>query len=164
MDAYEAIIVDLKHRTNGKELITPEQLSHVLPISAKQQSKLRKEHAFPIKHTNIGSKVFYSIYLVANFLAYGEEQEQTSSPQVEQEVKTKTRKTRAKVSDSGVTNLSHLFNLRAFASNVQAEIERLQTLHEFLLNIDHVTTMKQDIESKLGKKQEKSICTSNGKI
>ncbi|WP_186193528.1 hypothetical protein [Burkholderia gladioli] len=163
MDAYEAIISDLKIRTNGKELITPEQLSHVLPISAKQQSHLRKNNAFPIKHVNLGSKVFYSVHLVANFLAYGEEQETQSTPIVKQEVKTRPARTR-KTKDSSTVDMSHLFNLRAFASNVQSEIQRLQTLHDFLLNIDHVTTMKQDMQNKLSKKEGKSICTSNGKI
>ncbi|ELW9528618.1 hypothetical protein SIO92_002900 [Burkholderia cenocepacia] len=150
MDAYESILDDLKHRTAGKAVITPEQLSHVLGISTKQQSKLRQDRQFPIPHKNIGRNVFYSIYHVADFLLSGEIQHEDEQPkQIEQKVK----KPRVpKTSTSSAVDYSHLFLLRCFASNVQAEIHRLQVLHDFLTHIDKSTSLRNELQAKLSNK------------
>ncbi|MDN7680535.1 hypothetical protein [Burkholderia cenocepacia] len=151
MDAYESILDDLKHRTNGKSVITPEQLSHVLPISTKQQSKLRQDKEFPIPHKNIGRNVFYSIYHVADFLLSGEIQHE--EPEQSKQIEQKVKKPRVpKTSTSSAVDYSHLFLLRSFASNVQAEIHRLQVLHDFLTQIDKSTSLRNELQAKLSNK------------
>ncbi|WP_369292519.1 hypothetical protein [Burkholderia pseudomallei] len=150
MDAYESILDDLKHRTAGKAVITPEQLSHVLGISTKQQSKLRQDREFPIPHKNIGRNVFYSIYHVADFLHSGEVKHEDEQPK---QIEPKLKKPRvSKVSTSSATDYSHLFLLRSFASNVQAEIHRLQVLHDFLTQIDKSTSLRNELQAKLSNK------------
>ena len=68
----QQLIDNLKEKTKGKLLMSPEQLSQVIPLTSKQQSKLRKENRFPIPFKNIGRLVYYSVYDVANFLLNGE--------------------------------------------------------------------------------------------
>ncbi|MFY2797922.1 hypothetical protein ACOTJJ_30310 [Achromobacter xylosoxidans] len=150
MDIYQSLIEDLKIRTNGKLIISPEILSDMIGISTKQQSKLRKESNFPIPHKNMGRNVFYSIYHVADFLLNGEVS--TVPRKEEQEVTTEkyikpTRKT--KVQNTAVQDLSHLFLLRSFLSNLETDIEYMKSLHVRLSLHEKSATLKKELEEKL---------------
>ncbi|MCA7983694.1 MULTISPECIES: helix-turn-helix domain-containing protein [Burkholderia cepacia complex] len=67
-ESFQAVVDYLKEKAGGKLLMSSEQLAEELGISTKQQSKLRKENAFPIPHKSIGRLVYYSVYDVAKFL------------------------------------------------------------------------------------------------
>ncbi|MFY3621236.1 hypothetical protein ACOTE8_12650 [Achromobacter xylosoxidans] len=150
MDIYQSLIEDLKIRTNGKLIISPEILSDMIGISTKQQSKLRKENNFPIPYKNMGRNVFYSIYHVADFLLNGEVS--TVERKEEQEVSTEKyiKPTRKKqTTNTAVQDLSHLFLLRSFLSNIETDIEHLKSLHMQLSLYEKSATLKKELEEKL---------------
>ena len=67
----QALIDYLMNKTGGALVMTPDELALEIRVSAKQQSKLRKEFKFPIPYQNTGRKVYYSLYAVADYLLDG---------------------------------------------------------------------------------------------
>ena len=143
----QQLIDNLKEKTKGKLLMSPEQLSEVIPFTSKQQSKLRKENRFPIPFKNIGRLVYYSIYDVANFLLNGETTptkevpEEALPPQIT--VKKKPTKSTAPVQD-----LSHIFMLRAFAKSLEERATAMLNLAENLKDYANKKETKDRFEQK----------------
>lgn len=143
----QQLIDNLKEKTKGKLLMSPEQLSEVIPFTSEQQSQLRKENRFPIPFKNIGRLVYYSIYDVANFLLNGETTptkevpEEAPAPQIT--VKKKSTKSTAPVQD-----LSHIFMLRAFAKSLEERATAMLNLAENLNNYANKQEMKDRFEQK----------------
>ena len=127
--------------------MNPEQLADEIGISSKQQSKLRKDKTFPIPYKNIGRLVYYSIYDVANFLLNGEtnneieSKEQIKEDSIEIPIKRK-RKTK------NVQDLSHIFLLRAFATNLEQRANSMLQLSESLIDYANKKELKDDFASK----------------
>ena len=143
----QQLIDNLKEKTKGKLLMSPEQLSEVIPFTSKQQSKLRKENRFPIPFKNIGRLVYYSVYDVANFLLNGETTppkevpEEAPAPQIT--VKKKPTKSTAPVQD-----LSHIFMLRAFAKSLEERATAMLALAANLNDYANKKEMKDRFEQK----------------
>ena len=158
----QQLIDNLKEKTKGKLLMSPEQLSEVIPLTSKQQSKLRKENRFPIPFKNIGRLVYYSVYDVANFLLNGETTptkevpEEAPAPQII--VKKKPTKSTAPVQD-----LSHIFMLRSFARSLEERATAMLALAENLNNYANKKEMSDRFETKFPSKNE-SIQKNDGKI
>ena len=135
--------------------MNPEQLADEIGVSSKQQSKLRKEKIFPIPYKQMGRLVFYSIYDVANFLLNGETNNEVNSNEPIQEDAVEIAvKRKRKTSD--VQDLSHIFLLRAFASNMNEHATKMLELSESLLNYADKKELKDSFELKYqsnGKKQ-----------
>jgi hypothetical protein len=137
----------LKEKTKGKLIMNPEQLANEIGISSKQQSKLRKDKTFPIPYKNIGRLVYYSIYDVANFLLNGETNNEIESKEkikensIEIPIKRK-RKT------EDVQDLSHIFLLRAFATNLEQRANSMLELSESLINYANKKELKDKFENK----------------
>ena len=156
--AQEQLIEYLRLKTKDKLLMTPEQLSNEIGISAKQQSKLRQEKIFPIPHKEIGRLIFYSIYDVANFLLNGEtkpvdkeiEQALETKIQPVDAVKKKVKKT------SAVQDLSHIFMLRTFATSLEQRATKMLQLAQYLLNYADKKEMKESFELKFSPRDTKS--------
>ena len=127
--------------------MNPEQLADEIGISSKQQSKLRKDKTFPIPYKNIGRLVYYSIYDVANFLLNGEtnneieSKEQIKEDSIEIPIKRK-RKTK------NVQDLSHIFLLRAFATNLEQRANSMLQLSESLIDYANKKELKDDFANK----------------
>ena len=127
--------------------MNPEQLADEIGISSKQQSKLRKDKTFPIPYKNIGRLVYYSIYDVANFLLNGETNNEVNSKEpvkedaVEIAVKSK-RKT------GNVQDLSHIFLLRSFATNLEQRANSMLQLSESLIDYANKKELKDDFANK----------------
>jgi hypothetical protein len=162
MEIQNQLIEHLKGKTNGKLVMTPKQLAEEIPISPKQQSKLREENKFPIPHQNIGRSVYYSIFHIADFLLTG-----SVHQSVEPEVKPKKEKsTPKKISHpSSSVNLSHLFLLRAFAGNLFAKAEEITNLAENILKYQKSAEMVERFREKFKPKGTiKDSEESEGKI
>lgn len=152
----QQLIDNLKEKTKGKLLMSPEQLSEVIPLTSKQQSKLRKENRFPIPFKNIGRLVYYSVYDVANFLLNGETTptkevpEEAPAPQIT--VKKKPNKTTAPVQD-----LSHIFMLRAFAKSLEERATAMLQLSEQLNKYANSKELMDRLDMKFPKKGNSTI-------
>lgn len=145
MEIQNQLIEHLKGKTNGKLVMTPKQLAEEIPISPKQQSKLREEKKFPIPHQNIGRNVYYSIFHIADFLLTGSVQ-QIAEPELKPR---KEKPTPKKVSPpSSSVNLSHLFLLRAFAGNLFAQAEEITNLAENILKYQNSAEMLERFSEK----------------
>lgn len=157
--AQEQLIDYLREKTKGKMLMTPEQLAQEIPISAKQQSKLRQDNEFPIPHKNIGRLVYYSIYDVANFLLNGEKTpiDEKTEQMLEQANPVETVKKKTKKTDNKVQDLSHIFMLRTFATALEQRATRMLQLAQNLLDYANKKELKDSFELKYapkGTKQE----------
>lgn len=151
----QQLIDNLKEKTKGKLLMSPEQLSEVIPFTSKQQSKLRKENRFPIPFKNIGRLVYYSVYDVANFLLNGETTptkevpEEAPAPQI-------TVKKKATKSTAPVQDLSHIFMLRAFAKSLEERATAMLSLAENLNNYANKKEMMESFNKKFPPKDLKT--------
>lgn len=153
--AQEQLIDYLREKTKGKMLMTPEQLAQEIPISAKQQSKLRQDNEFPIPHKNIGRLVYYSIYDVANFLLNGEKTpiDEKTEQALEQTKPIETVKKRTRKTDSKVQDLSHIFMLRTFATALEQRATKMLQLAQYLLNYVNKKELKDSFDLKFGPKE-----------
>lgn len=145
MELHHDIVQYLKTKTKGKLVMTPAQLADEIPVSVKQQSKLREDENFPIPHKKIGRNVYYSIFHIADFLLTGEvskaEEKTKQKPVVKRE---KPRVTTA--------NLSHLFLLKSFATHMLEEAERMKNLADGLIAYEKSAELKNKLETELNKK------------
>lgn len=155
--AEDGLIDYLRQKTKGKLLMSPEQLSDEIGITPKQQSKLRKENRFPIPYKNIGRLVYYSIYDVANFLLNGESEPVAPPPEAPKVEVPKARKTPSRP----VTDLSHIFILRAFAQSLEARATAMLQLSEQLKRYANSKELTDKISAKLPLKNSSVI---DGKI
>ncbi|MBC3863300.1 hypothetical protein H8K32_14430 [Undibacterium jejuense] len=162
MEIQNQLIEHLKGKTNGKLVMTPKQLAEEIPISPKQQSKLREENKFPIPHQNIGRSVYYSIFHIADFLLTGSVH-QSAEPEDKPK---KEKSTPEKISHpSSSVNLSHLFLLRAFAGNLFAQAEEITNLAENILKYQKSAEMVEQFSEKFKPKGDtKSLEENDGKI
>ena len=152
--AQEQLIDYLREKTKGKMLMTPEQLAQEIPISAKQQSKLRQDNEFPIPHKTIGRLVYYSIYDVANFLLNGEKTpiDEKTEQMLEQANPVETVKKKTKKTDNKVQDLSHIFMLRTFATALEQRATRMLQLAHNLLDYANKKELKDSFDLKYGPK------------
>lgn len=153
MELHKEITDYLKTKTNGKLVLTPEQLEFEIGVSAKQQSKLRKENKFPIPYKNIGRNVFYSIFHVADFLLTGE----VSSYEPKEEQIINKSKIKPQQSSSQ-QDFSHLFLLKSFASNLWNEANKMMNLADNLTRY-HAS---KELHDKLNKNMEQKEEFSDG--
>jgi hypothetical protein len=156
--AQEQLIEYLRQKTKDKLLMTPEQLSNEIGISAKQQSKLRQDKVFPIPHKEIGRLIFYSIYDVANFLLNGETK--AIDKETEQALETKILpvnvvKKKVRKDSNAVQDLSHIFMLRAFATSLEQRATKMLNLAQNLLNYADKKELKDSFELKFAEKGTK---------
>lgn len=137
----KAEIIDyLKIKAGGKLMMTPEQLEAEIGISTKQQSVLRTQERFPIPHKKIGRSVFYSIIHIADFLMDGEVY---VAPKQKYEPKPPPKQSRSKSN----TDLSHLFLLKAFVSNMDAHIKQQQSIFNFMSGMAKAKEMYEDLNT-----------------
>ena len=155
--AQEQLIEYLRNKTKGKLLMTPEQLSDETGISTKQQSKLRQDKEFPIPHKNVGRLVFYSIYDVANFLLNGETTpiDKETEQALENQAKIEPVKKRTRKPVSATQDLSHIFMLRAFATNLEQRATKMLQLAENLKDYADKKELKDSFELKFPPKGTK---------
>ncbi|HDR9189331.1 TPA: hypothetical protein QDB51_003418 [Burkholderia vietnamiensis] len=155
MELHEQLVNYLKSKTDGKLLMTPEQLEIETGISEKQQSKLRQEKNFPIPWRNVGRNVFYSIYHVADFLLEGEIRQDNApsdhvvdiDPSAGKQINPKLlqpNKNRAPVQD-----LSFLAKMKFLANHVQDQATELQALADNLNSYHASMELKTKLESLL---------------
>lgn len=134
------IIEYLKIKAGGKLMMTPEQLESEIGISTKQQSVLRTQDRFPIPHKKIGRSVFYSIIHIADFLMDGEVY---VSLKQKYEPKPPPKQSRNKSN----TDLSHLFLLNAFVSNLESHIKQQQSIFNFMSGKAKSMEMYEDLKN-----------------
>lgn len=139
------IIDYLKIKAGGKLMMTPEQLEAEIGISTKQQSVLRTQERFPIPHKKIGRSVFYSIIHIADFLMDGEVY---VSPKQKYEPKPPPKQSRSKSN----TDLSHLFILNAFTTNLELQANTIFQLSQQLKSYANSIKMYDELQNKIPKK------------
>jgi len=120
----DELVEYLRVKAGEKLLMTPEQLEKEIGISAKQQSVLRNNKTFPIKSRKIGRNIFYSVIDIAKFLSEGE----TDEVVVSKKEPTQQKLTKSK----NPHDLSHVFLLRSFATNLGAYISSLSGLEDLV--------------------------------
>lgn len=153
--AYKKLFNYLLEISEGKIYLTPEQLSNVINISAKQQSVLRKQNKFPIPYKTIGRLIHYPIPSIINYLLDGEVKETQEEKQHEiMIVEHKQKKIKKQLNNN--KDLSHIFMTRSFVSNLQQEIEQLTELHALLSKI-------VDTEDRYNKLQDE-VCSKNATL
>lgn len=139
----KAEIIDyLKIKTGGKLMMTPEQLEAEIGISTKQQSVLRTQERFPIPHKKIGRCVLYSIIHIADFLVDGEVY---TAPSKKYEPKPAPKISRSKSNQ----DLSHLFILNAFTSNLEMQANSILQLSQSLKSFANSKDLYNNLKSKL---------------
>lgn len=140
----QAEIIDyLKIKTGGKLVMTPEQLEQEIGITTKQQSVLRTQQRFPIPHKKVGRSVLYSIIHIADFLIDGEVY---TKPNKKYEPKPSPKIARSKSNQ----DLSHLFLLRTFTSNIQSQASQLLQLSQGLTKYANSIELYDNLKQKLG--------------
>jgi hypothetical protein len=150
MNAYELLLEHLRNITGGKDVITPQQLERVVPVSEKQQCVLRKRGDFPIPFTMLGRRVHYSIHDVANHLL--DSQKAQNQATASQEPTLKPVATGSRTS-SPVKNLSHLFTFSTFFERVTKEANFLNTLQQSL-DVHQREERAKELSNKLTTKKE----------
>ena len=142
----QAEIIDyLKIKTGGKLVMTPEQLEQEIGISTKQQSVLRTQARFPIPHKKMGRSVLYSIIHIADFLIDGEVY---TAPNKKYEPKPAPKISRSKSNQ----DLSHLFILNAFTSNLELQANSILQLSQSLKSFANSKKMYDELQNKIPKK------------
>ena len=150
----QQLIDNLKEKTKGKLLMSPEQLAEEIGIPAKQQSKLRKEGRFPIPFKNIGRLVYYSIYDVANFLLNGETAPSKEVPEPAAAEPLPVKKKPARKTSKQVQDLSHIFMLRAFAQSLEERATAMLNLAENLKDYANKKEMMENFAEKFPSKSK----------
>ena len=141
----QAEIIDyLKIKSGGKLVMTPEQLEQEIGISTKQQSVLRTQKRFPIPHKKVGRSVLYSILHIADFLIVGEVY---TEPNKKYEPKPAPKISRSKSNQ----DLSHLFLLRAFTTNLEMQANSILQLSQNLKSFANSKEMYADLQNKIPK-------------
>ena len=139
----QAEIIDyLKIKTGGKLVMTPQQLEQEIGISTKQQSVLRTQERFPIPHKKMGRSVLYSIINIADFLIDGEVY---TAPNKKYEPKPAPKISRSKSSQ----DLSHLFILRTFTTNLETQANQLLELSKTLTAFAKSKNLYDSLRNKL---------------
>ncbi len=150
MELHAQLVDYLKTKTDGKFLMTPEQLEAEIGISEKQQSKLRKENNFPIPWKPVGRNVFYSIYHVADFLLSGEvKQEEAPVAEPVKEKPIKPKVLQPVKSKTPVQDLSFLAKMKFLAAHVQEQATELQSLADNLNRYHDSLELKMKFEGSL---------------
>lgn len=65
----ESILRDLKEKTGGKTLLTPEDLAPIIHRSPQAQANLRNTGTFPLPIRKVGREPHVSVYDLADWLA-----------------------------------------------------------------------------------------------
>jgi len=139
----QAEIIDyLKIKTGGLLVMTPQQLEQEIGISTKQQSVLRNQKRFPIPHKQMGRSVLYSIIHIADFLIDGEVY---TAPNKKYEPKPAPKISRSKSSQ----DLSHLFILRTFTTNLETQANQLLELSKTLAAFAKSKDLYDSLRNKL---------------
>lgn len=148
MSAVEESLIAYLRGKAKNSLMTPAQLAEEIPISAKQQSVLRQNGTFPIPHKKIGSKVYYSIFHVAEFLLNGETSDAPIIVKDEAPEAIIPKKKRV-LQRGNLVDKSHLFNLRSFVAHIQQEAENITALANLMHKYEQSLSLKQKLESEL---------------
>jgi len=135
--AYDLMFKYILNLSDGKASVTPKQLEKIIGISDKQQSVLRQEKKFPIPWKHFGKLVHYSIHDVISYLLNGESEEH------------KAKRVKEKNNNSDVESMSHLFKLRAFATNVKEEGEQLIDMSVMLDRIINTTESYDKLKAQI---------------
>lgn len=172
----QLLIEYLKEKADGVSM-TPKQLAKEVKFSTNQQSVLRQEGTFPIPHFQIGSRVFYSIFYVAEFIltnkVKAKEEELAKAATVVPEPISipapEVKKSRArKKPEKPVADLSHLFNLTKFIDHLHEEANKLTALADTLIKYQKATPLVEKLSSNLSHKPadhpKKSLKDDGGKI
>ncbi len=117
--------------------MTPEQLEKEIGVSAKQQSVLRNNKTFPIKSRKIGRNIYYSIIDIARFLNEGESDEVSVSKKEPAQHKGSKSK--------NPHDLSHIFLLRSFATNLGTYITSLSGLEDMVSDRLRAVELREDL-------------------
>ena len=142
----QAEIIDyLKIKTGGKLVMTPEQLEQEIGISTKQQSVLRTQQRFPIPHKKMGRSILYSIIHIADFLIDGEVY---TAPSKKYEPKPAPKISRSKSNQ----DLSHLFILNAFTTNLELQANSILQLSQNLKSFANSKKVYDELQNKIPKK------------
>jgi hypothetical protein len=153
---YEQVVDYLKNKTGGKLVMSSAQLADELPISVKQQSKLRQDNSFPIPSQTIGRKVYYSVFHIAEFLTTGATSDDTAPPPAPSAKATAGRRSQK---NSTTQNLSHLFLLKALAVRIEEEAKYLKALSNalemFADRSDFKERLSNDLEAKPDDSEQK---------
>ena len=117
--------------TGGSHFVTPEQLSKIIGISAKQQSVLRSAENFPIEWEPIGRLVRYRVAVVVEYLITGSSKANQSKAQ-QKIVKSPARPASNRRPKDPRAISQHLL-LRNFVSMLNQERQSIEVLHDNLV-------------------------------
>lgn len=154
-DAKTGLLEYLKNQTGGKLLMSPKQLAQEIPFSVKQQSELRIKGKFHIRSQQMGGKVFYSIFDVADYILTGKITADIGKPKpviepalpiVQPEVSKPRRRGRKPVE---IEDISHRFNLRSFVAHVQDKAEKLMAFSTLMTKYEQSFLLKEKLEAEL---------------
>lgn len=153
----EAALVDYLRKKAGTNFMTPAQLSEEIPVSAKQQSVLRKRHDFPIAWQEFNGRIHYSVFDIARFILHGEATAKPPASEVASTPRKKTDKPIVRKSKAGssieTVDMSHLFNLKMFVNHLRDEAAKLAELADDLTQYEKSLSLHEELQSELPQKQ-----------
>jgi hypothetical protein len=135
MALLEEIRNNLASKVGDREFMTPTELEkYVMPISVRQQTKMRSEQRFPIPHHKVGKGVFYSIDAIVEYIV--EDKKETKAKVVSTDINKKTQPKLPKKNSKGRTpngfDLSHAFFLKNILDELDDELKKKQDLQHML--------------------------------
>lgn len=138
----------LQAMAGGGLVLTTEQLSRCLSMNPKVISRMRQEGRFPIPHKTIGTKIVYSILVVAKYLTSDEPEQKVEPPQPKtQTIAPEKRRTASK--KAVLPDLSRKMLMRGFISALEKQRDTI----DFMLTFFERRLNKDDLNESLNHKK-----------
>ncbi|MEZ2298016.1 hypothetical protein [Variovorax sp. RCC_210] len=153
----QALIDYLMNKTGGALVMTPDELALEIRVSAKQQSKLRKEFKFPIPYQNTGRKVYYSLYAVADYLLDGVTRDVEPAAVPDSAKQPSAAAGKAGKPRSRPEDMSQLFMLRNFLAALEEQKKTIDPLIDYFSRYVDAATMAEKLDAALAVKKEKVV-------
>jgi hypothetical protein len=145
-------IKNLSSKVGGRDFMTPTELEkHVIPISVRQQTKMRYEKRFPIPSHKAGKAVFYHIEAIAEYVVRGKQETTTkiTSSDLNTKGKGKIISVIKPNTNADDFDLSHAFFLKSILDDLKEELEGKTQFKNMLEKFIDSNDLHDELEEEL---------------
>lgn len=145
----EDIKKHLTDKVGGRIFMTPTELEqYVIPISVRQQTRMRSEGRFPIAHHKAGKKVLYSIESIAKYVSEDKKEEKSKVVVSDLNKRVRVKINNKKKYDDDF-DLSHVFSLKYILDELNEEVQRKIDLRDMLEKIIKINDLHEELSDEL---------------